>query len=99
MKAESLTETAARLPKRGDCDVAFLALHGGSGEDGTIQALLDLAGVPYTGAVTWRARWRWTRISPSICSVRTAADRRLLMCSDRAPQPTMGEVEPRLAGR
>jgi D-alanine-D-alanine ligase len=50
MKAESVTETAARLPKRGDCDVAFLALHGGSGEDGTIQALLDLAGVPYTGS-------------------------------------------------
>src|SRR3954469_5728532 len=50
MRAASLTETAARLPKRGDCDVAFLALHGGSGEDGTIQALLDLSGVPYTGS-------------------------------------------------
>src|SRR4051812_2942697 len=50
MKAESVTETAARLPKRGDCDVAFLALHGGSGEGGTIQELLDLAGVPYTGS-------------------------------------------------
>src|SRR5215208_8513435 len=50
MHAESLADTAARLPKRGDCDVAFLALHGGRGEDGTIQALLDLAGVPYTGS-------------------------------------------------
>ena len=50
MKAESLADTAARLPKRGETDVAFLALHGGSGEDGTIQALLDLAGVPYTGS-------------------------------------------------
>jgi D-alanine-D-alanine ligase len=50
MKAESVAATAARLPKRGECDVAFLALHGGSGEDGTIQALLDLAGVPYTGS-------------------------------------------------
>lgn len=30
-------------------DVVFLALHGGTGEDGTIQAFLDLAGVPYTG--------------------------------------------------
>jgi len=34
----------------GDIDVVFLALHGGKGEDGTIQALLDLAGVPYTGS-------------------------------------------------
>jgi D-alanine-D-alanine ligase len=50
MSAESVADTAARLPTRGDCDVAFLALHGGRGEDGTIQALLDLAGVPYTGS-------------------------------------------------
>ena len=50
MRAESVADTAARLPRRGDCDVAFLALHGGWGEDGTIQALLDLAGVPYTGS-------------------------------------------------
>lgn len=31
-------------------DVVWLALHGGAGEDGTIQALLDLAGIPYTGS-------------------------------------------------
>jgi D-alanine-D-alanine ligase len=30
--------------------VAFIALHGPFGEDGTIQALLEAAGVPYTGA-------------------------------------------------
>jgi D-alanine-D-alanine ligase len=33
-----------------DADVVFLALHGGQGEDGTIQALLDLLGVRYTGS-------------------------------------------------
>lgn len=31
-------------------DVVWLALHGGTGEDGTIQALFDLAGVRYTGS-------------------------------------------------
>jgi D-alanine-D-alanine ligase len=31
-------------------EVVFIALHGGEGEDGRIQALLDLAGVPYTGS-------------------------------------------------
>ncbi len=31
-------------------DLVFLALHGGAGEDGTVQALLDLAGKPYTGS-------------------------------------------------
>jgi D-alanine-D-alanine ligase len=33
-----------------DADVIFLGLHGGRGEDGTIQAVLDLAGLPYTGS-------------------------------------------------
>ena len=36
----------------GDFDVAFLALHGPGGEDGKIQGLLDLAGLPYTGSST-----------------------------------------------
>src|SRR5262249_2896025 len=31
-------------------EVVFIALHGGAGEDGTIQALLELAGKPYTGS-------------------------------------------------
>ncbi|MEV3991401.1 D-alanine--D-alanine ligase [Streptomyces sp. NPDC049837] len=31
-------------------DVVFLALHGGWGEDGHVQALLEMAGVPFTGA-------------------------------------------------
>ena len=31
-------------------DVVFLALHGGAGEDGRLQAMLDLAGVAYTGS-------------------------------------------------
>ena len=33
-----------------EIDVFFLALHGGSGEDGTVQALLEVAGVAYTGS-------------------------------------------------
>ncbi|MBU0982593.1 MAG: D-alanine--D-alanine ligase, partial [candidate division Zixibacteria bacterium] len=30
-------------PRFADVDLVFLALHGGSGENGTVQALLDLA--------------------------------------------------------
>jgi D-alanine-D-alanine ligase len=33
-----------------DAEVVFLALHGGAGEDGRIQGLLDLAGMAYTGS-------------------------------------------------
>jgi len=46
----------ARLPGRevattlADVDVVFPVLHGPFGEDGTVQGLLELAGVPYVGA-------------------------------------------------
>ncbi|USF25534.1 D-alanine--D-alanine ligase [Firmicutes bacterium ASF500] len=33
-----------------EADVVYLALHGACGEDGRIQAALDLLGVPYTGS-------------------------------------------------
>ena len=33
-----------------DADVVFLALHGGTGEDGTIQAVFNAAGICYTGS-------------------------------------------------
>ncbi len=34
----------------GIMDIAFLALHGAGGEDGSIQGLLDWLGIPYTGS-------------------------------------------------
>lgn len=43
----------------GGFDAAFLTLHGKAGEDGTIQGLLELLGLPYTGpdaiasAIAW----------------------------------------------
>ena len=39
-----------RAPEIAGVDVIFLALHGGAGEDGTLQALLELVGIPYTGS-------------------------------------------------
>jgi len=34
----------------GDVDVVFPVLHGAYGEDGTVQGLLEMAGLPYVGA-------------------------------------------------
>ena len=31
-------------------DVVFIALHGNKGEDGTVQGMLELMGIPYTGS-------------------------------------------------
>jgi len=39
-----------RLAATDPAPVVFIALHGPFGEDGTVQALLDAAGVAYTGA-------------------------------------------------
>ena len=36
-------------PRLDGLDLVFLALHGGAGEDGRLQALLELRGIPYTG--------------------------------------------------
>jgi D-alanine-D-alanine ligase len=38
------------LPEIRDAQAVFLALHGGRGEDGTIQTILETIGVPYTGS-------------------------------------------------
>jgi D-alanine-D-alanine ligase len=50
MAAETLPQMLRALPSLGEADVVFLGLHGGYGEDGTIQALLDMAGIRYTGS-------------------------------------------------
>ena len=50
MAAETLPQMLAALPSLKQADVVFLGLHGGYGEDGTIQALLDMAGIRYTGS-------------------------------------------------
>lgn len=41
---------AINLISPNEFDVAFLALHGKYGEDGTIQSLLELKGIKYTGS-------------------------------------------------
>lgn len=41
---QALAELAAR------CDFVFLALHGRGGEDGTVQGLLEVFGLPYQGS-------------------------------------------------
>ena len=45
-----LVGSLAQIPAIKEAEVIFLALHGGWGEDGTIQSVLDVIGVPYTGS-------------------------------------------------
>jgi D-alanine-D-alanine ligase len=50
MAEQTLPQMLRALPSLKEADVVFLGLHGGMGEDGTIQALLDMAGITYTGS-------------------------------------------------
>lgn len=45
-----LLEADGRMRELGEVDVAFPILHGPFGEDGTIQGMFELAGLPYVGS-------------------------------------------------
>ncbi|MEE9553527.1 MAG: D-alanine--D-alanine ligase [candidate division Zixibacteria bacterium] len=49
LEGETTIQTISS-PDLKDVDLVFIALHGGAGENGTIQALLDLMEMPYTGS-------------------------------------------------
>jgi D-alanine-D-alanine ligase len=45
----SYTDAAGRNHSLGDIDIVFPILHGPWGEDGTVQGMLELIGLPYVG--------------------------------------------------
>ena len=47
----------------GEVDVVLPLLHGPYGEDGTLQGLLELAGVAYVGSGSSPRPRRWTRVT------------------------------------
>ncbi|MGH3656449.1 MAG: D-alanine--D-alanine ligase family protein, partial [Micromonosporaceae bacterium] len=44
-------------------DAVLIALHGASGEDGSLRGVLDLVGVPYVGTAAHAARVAWDKPS------------------------------------
>ena len=50
LERTELSPVLATLPAVRTADAVFIGLHGGHGEDGTVQGLLELANVPYVGA-------------------------------------------------
>lgn len=52
---------------QGRYDVAFLALHGAFGEDGTIQSLLQSIGMPYTGSGVSGSVMAWNKVAAQRC--------------------------------
>ncbi|MGD8818086.1 MAG: D-alanine--D-alanine ligase [Acidobacteriota bacterium] len=50
MGRSALGPALAELPAVRDADCVFVALHGGDGENGRVQALLEMAGIRFTGS-------------------------------------------------
>jgi len=50
LAAQELGPTLVTLPTVRDAELVFPVLHGQQGEGGALQALLDLAGIPYAGS-------------------------------------------------
>jgi D-alanine-D-alanine ligase len=48
--AIDVTDSIAQTLREKKITAAFIALHGRGGEDGTIQGMLELMGIPYTGS-------------------------------------------------
>ena len=47
-------------------DLAFVVLHGTDGEDGAVQELLDVLGIPYTGSRPASCRRCWNKIDAKL---------------------------------
>ena len=47
-----------------ELDAVFPVLHGQNGEDGTVQGLIELAGIPWWAAGLWPPPCAWTRTGP-----------------------------------
>lgn len=45
-----VSRDAAQLIRRAGVEIAFIGLHGKFGEDGAIQGMLEIMGIPYTGS-------------------------------------------------
>ena len=83
-------------------DIAFVALHGEDGEDGSVQELLELLGIPYTGSRPGACARAWDKVlakdvlrdagipTPEYCAFNQAAFR------DLGAAAALPEIEGRL---
>jgi D-alanine-D-alanine ligase len=86
VKIDPVENAAAGITAAG-IDVAFLALHGRWGEDGTIQGLLELLDIPYTGS----------GVLASALAIDKIATKKMLIYEDIPTPPfavtTRGEID------
>lgn len=82
----------AQLEQAG-AEVAFIALHGRYGEDGTVQGLLELAGIPYTGSGVLASSLAMDKVATKkiLCYHGIATPAFAVMRADREPKGALPE--------
>ena len=82
VRIDALHDVAQRL-RDNNVEIAFLALHGRYGEDGTIQGLLEVMGIPYTGSGVLASALGMNKISA-----------KKIARSSGVPTPDFCEIDP-----
>jgi D-alanine-D-alanine ligase len=83
------------IPQLAEVDLAFICLHGGIGEDGTLQALLDVLGKPYTGSPALASRLALDKLLAKEAFTKAELPTPPYMCYEDDPA-WLEEVEARL---
>ncbi len=78
------TDLAALVNRASEFDVALVMLHGAGGEDGRLQGLLDLLGLPYQCAGVLGCALAMDKPGPRSCSGRRASPWPRTWCSGAA---------------
>lgn len=74
-------------------DVVFIAMHGSPGEDGTVQGLLEVAGLPYTGSGVLASALAMDKAkSAELFAAQGLATPEQLLIESRAWERTPGEI-------
>ncbi len=74
------------------CDAVYIALHGGYGEGGGIQADLDRAGLPYTGPGAAASRLAMDKVAAKRCLLKAGLptpDYRIVTAADAETAPPL----------
>lgn len=76
------------------CQVAFLALHGSFGEDGSIQGYLESIGIPYTGSGVYASAVAMNKITSKYLYLHNGLQvPPFLVFGNRFPENSTGKIE------
>ena len=78
-----LTDDLIAKLKKKDIDLVYIALHGKYGEDGAVQGMLEIAGIPYTGS----------KVLASALAMNKLAAKKIFSASG-IPTPAFMEINP-----